>query len=203
MPSNGEPVFFLSYARTAGSRRVVDFFNDLSTNIADLVDPEVGAEPGFMDKSIPGGGRWTDELLHAVGSCHVFVALLSMPFLNSTWCGMEWYAFARRRVVDKEGGSPRRTAILPVIWAPWPGHVRIPAAVSEVQRFSPEGLPDAEITTLYRDEGLLGLQRIRPDAYESVVWRLARRVADIAYTHPVEPRVLRREHLRDIFQEST
>ena len=202
MVSSADPVFFLSYAHSPNGRPVAKFFRDLSEMLAELVDLKAGAEPGFMDASISGGGRWTGELLSAVGTCKVFVALLSMPYLTSEWCGMEWYAFAQRVVRARVGGSEHQTAIVPVIWAPLPAGVETPGAVSAIQRFAPEGLPDPEIAKLYQEEGVLGLTKVAKDAYEPVVWRLAQRVADIAHSHVVKPRVLQHADLRDIFREA-
>jgi len=201
VPSSADPLFFLSYAHSPNGRPVAAFFKDLSETIADLVALKAGAEPGFMDKSIPGGGRWTGELLSAVGTCQVFVALLSTPYLTSRWCGMEWYAFAQRAVRARTGAPDHQTAIIPVIWAPLPAEIEIPSAVSAIQRFAPDGLPDPEIAKLYQEEGVLGLTKVAKDAYEPVVWRLAQRVADIAHRYLVEPRVLDRADLRDVFQE--
>lgn len=202
MPDSADPLFFLSYAHSPNSRPVAKFFDDLSETIADLVDLRAGADPGFMDRSIQSGGRWTGALLRAVGTCQVFVALLSAPYLTSQWCSMEWYAFAQRKIVIKPGGSDDQTAIIPVIWAPWPTGMTVPGAVGAVQQFTPDGLPDPKIAKLYRSEGVLGLTKVAKDAYEPVVWRLARQVVNIAYNHEVEPCVLRQSDLRDVFQES-
>lgn len=204
MPDRREPVFFLSYAHTGGNRSVERFFADLSRDVAELVDLRTGAEPGFMDRrSIRGGDIWTGDLLDAVGTCRVFVALLSTPYMSSRWCGMEWYAFAQRYVEAEGGGSAHGTGILPVTWAPWPDGHPVPSAVDRIQRFAPDELPDSTIADLYREHGLLGLSRIDANAYESVVWLLARAVANIAYHLSIKPLVLRRESLHNIFQESS
>ena len=62
-----------------------------------------GADPGFMDLSMNPGSEWRGELLEAVGTCKVFVALLSPSYTASEWCGKEWDAFSRRKVT---GGDP-------------------------------------------------------------------------------------------------
>jgi TIR domain-containing protein len=199
--SNADPLFFLSYAHSPGDQ-VTRFFEDLSEMLAQLVDLKAGAEPGFMDTSISGGRRWSGELLSAVGTCQVFLPLLSRPYLASEWCGMEWYAFAERAVVARADGSDHETAIVPVIWAPLPDEAKMPSAVSAIQRFTPGDLPDPTIARLYQDEGVFGLTMVKKDAYEPVVWRLAQRIADITHKYVVEPRVLKPTELRDIFQEA-
>lgn len=207
------PLFFLSYAHAAWQRsqgarsepyqRIAEFFDDLSENVAQLIARPPGADPGFMDRAIPGGSRWTPELLEAVGNCQVFVALLSDPYVSSTWCGMEWYAFSQRTVISRAGdGAGHQTGIIPVIWTPVP-EARLPKVVREVQRFSPRGLPDMNIPARYEADGVFGVRNIGLDTYyQGVVWRLAQRIAEFHFGHVVEPRVMRERDLRDIFRES-
>jgi TIR domain len=207
------PLFFLSYAHAAWQRsqgahpepnqRVAEFFDDLSENVAQLVARPPGADPGFMDRGIPGGTRWTPELLEAVGTCQVFVALLSDPYVSSEWCGMEWYAFSQRTVTRRAGdGIGHQTGIIPVIWTPVP-ETRLPKVVRAVTRFSPRGLADANIPARYETDGVFGLKYTGPDGfYQGVVWRLAQRIAEFHFGHVVQPRVMRERDLRDIFRES-
>lgn len=206
------PVFLLSYGHSEGRRsalrlkepnqRFVDFFDDLSENVAQLIPRRPGSDPGFMDRSVAGGTRWTGELLDALGSCQVFVPLLSVPYLTSTWCGMEWHAFGKRRVTRSSGNTTRhQSAIIPVIWAPFPDE-RIPAAVLAVQRFSPTGLSNANIIAQYERNGIFGLLTTKQDdAYQALVWSLALQIADIHYTYLVEPIKLDPAELRNLFRE--
>lgn len=204
-----DPLFFLSYAHEAQrehdvprgrNRWFAKFFNDLSENVAELISREPGSDPGYMDMSIPYGDHWNANLLHAVGTCQVFVALLSRPYFRSEWCGMEWYAFSQRKVTGRgSAGSSNQTAIVPVIWAPFRDE-DVPSAVSPVQRFSPRGLPD-EVRAQYEADGVFGLLKMSVDhAYPMVIWRLARHIADIHYAHRVEPNVLLDTELCDSFR---
>lgn len=205
------PVFFLSYAHSEGrpmgppqepNRRFVTFFDDLSENVAQLIDRPTGSDPGFMDRSLAGGTRWTSELLDALGGCQVFVALLSAPYLISDWCGREWYAFSQRKVVmSKDDGARHQSAIIPVLWAPL-RHERIPAAVRAVQRFSPTGLSDPGVKARYEANGIFGLLATKQDsAYQEIVWSLALQIADIHYAYWVEPRDFDPGELRNLFEE--
>jgi hypothetical protein len=207
------PLFFLSYARAARNlhptgpphdpnRQVVQFFDDLSENVAELVSRPPGADPGFMDRSIPDGGHWTPELLGALGTCQVFVPLLSVPYFQSKWCGMEWHAFAQRTMIRTgDSASDHQTGIIPVVWAPTPPGAA-PAVVRAVQRFTPAGLPDPDTAEHYKREGVYGLLRLRlEDAYQAVVWRLAQRIAQLHYNHLVQFRTFERSELRNIFME--
>jgi hypothetical protein len=198
------PLFFLSYAHsTQGQQsRFIRFFEDLSENVAELVSRSAGSDPGYMDRSMGGGNRWAPELLEAIGTCQVFVALLSAPYFKSTWCSMEWFAFSQRRVIRYSGdGTEHQTAVVPVVWAAPLPHGQAPAVVLDVQLFSPSGLPNADIAGQYQAEGVVGLLQTQVELYQAVVWRLAQRIASIYYSYRVEPRVFRQQELRDIFRE--
>ncbi len=199
------PVFFLSYAHPRPSRRsakFAQFFDDLSENVAQLISRPAGQDPGFMDRSVDGGTRWTGELLEALGTFHVFIALLSVPYLCSNWCGMEWSAFTQRTVTGNVGNeSPHQSAIIPVIWAPLRSE-QIPGAVLAVQRFSPTRLPNPSIAAQYEEHGIYGLLTMQQDsAYQTVVWNLAQQVANIHYNYRVEPRHLVPGELHNLFRE--
>jgi len=204
------PLFFLSYARAwprpsrEANRHAIRFFDDLSENVSALVSRSAGEEPGFIDRSIQPGSRWTPELLHSLGTCQVFVALVAAPYLTSSWCGMEWCGFAQRPVLPRRAAaSDKQTAILPVIWAPYPDD-RTPAVVAEVQRFSPPQLPAIELTAKYEQHGILGLMQMqRKHSYSGVVWELAKAIANLQDNHWVEPRELRHEELHDVFAGDT
>jgi len=198
------PLFFMSYAKSGRrygepDRLVRQFFDDLSENVAQLVSTPLGSNPGFMDGSVTAGSRWAEELLAAVGTCQVFVALLSVPYANSRWCGMEWDAFTRRKAVRAQG-SGAGSALVPVIWAPLPP-TEMPAAVQAVQRFRPDGVPE-DIAGTYEQQGIYGLMHHRNgDAYQAVVWQLAQHVARLSYAVRVDPGILREHELRNSFAE--
>ncbi len=207
--------FFLSYAHAADAlhpsgpahepnKLVHQFFADLTETVAQLIPLEVGAAPGFMDRSMGGGERWTAELLRAVGTCQVFVALLSPSYPRSAWCGMEWQAFSQRRVEKPEGGDPvTQACIIPVIWVPVPVET-LPKVIRDVQLFSPEGKPNSDVALNYRREGVFGLLWMQwNDSYQEVVWRLARKIAAIYYDHAVEHCEFELDQLRNIFLEGS
>jgi hypothetical protein len=206
------PIFFVSYAHAAlrkpiaGARErngaVLRFFDDLSTHVSELVGSPTGADPGFLDRSMDGGKKWSPEVLQAAGTCQVFIPLISDPYLRSQWCAFEWHAFSRRRVVNRDRGSPdNETAMLPVTWSTT--HIPVPRVVSSVQRFAPNNLEDLNINTRYQQEGIYGLLALHDDlAYQTVVWRLAQRVANLYHSHRVDPHVPSGPtELRDVFKE--
>lgn len=208
MPLGGEdpraPLFFLSYAHAGRGQQslLVRFFDDLSENVAQLVSRPAGSDPGYLDRSMGGGNRWAGELLRSIGTCRVFVALLSASYFQSKWCGMEWFAFSQRQVVKCiDSGPEQQSAVIPVVWAaPLPPD-QTPTVVADVQRFSPSAVSNIDISRRYEADGVFGLLRTQVDLYDAVVWRLAQRISDIYYSCQVEPRVLKQHELRDIFRE--
>jgi len=202
------PLFFLSYAhagrRGQPNRDVLQFFEDLSQDVAELVGWPAGSDPGFLDRSMAGGTHWPAELLNAVGTCKVFVPLLSDPYVASRWCGMEWYAFSRRTVTRHAGnGGDSETGIIPVIWTPVPED-RLPSVIGDIERFSPRGLPDETLPGRYADDGVYGLMRLgHLMDCRGIIWRLAQRIAEFHFGHEVAPLVLGRDDLHDVFREST
>jgi hypothetical protein len=80
------PLFFLSYAhsqRRESNPYVARLFDDLSMHVNEMVPYGNRGDPGFMDRSMGGGERWSRELLTAAGTCQVFVALISGPYVAS------------------------------------------------------------------------------------------------------------------------
>lgn len=208
----GDPLFFMSYARSVDSGQpatdaapdqlVKVLFNDLSADVGELTARAVGAFPGFLDQRINPGKEWEPELLHALGTCQVFVPLLSEGLLGSWWCQREWDAFARREVVARPGNPAvgRRTAILPVLWAPLKPR-STPRTVSAVQRFTPDKL-GADAIAQYEAEGLYGLLKMRNvTAYRSTVWFLARQVVNLHWAYYVRPKVFALNELNNAFAE--
>jgi hypothetical protein len=193
----GAPVFFVSYARPRAvhhdvapaerNRHAMRFFSDLTVIVNELIPVLPGHDPGFMDMAMEGGERWEKHLLSAAGTCQVFIALLSGPYLRSEWCAMEWDVFSRRSVVRRTDQRPdTETCVLPVHWVPIVED--IPEVVSGVNRFTPAGLPDDNFREQYRRHGVYGLlQRGQESVYQSIIWALALRIQQLRYSHWVEP----------------
>jgi hypothetical protein len=204
------PVFFMSYAHAPDRQRgqlqdqnklFMDFFDELSANVAELVSLPPGTEPGYVDRSLDAGDHWTDELLQALGTCQVFVALLSARYFGSAWCSKEWYAFSQRNAVSKAKQKNNKTNIAPVIWAGPVHDDQVPAAIGRIQRFRPIQLFEPAIAEHYSREGLYGLRKTNHVAYQTVVWKLAQHIAQVQYEHRLKPLILKEDELQDIFGE--
>lgn len=207
-----KPLFFISHASPAPANQgpgitrrerdylIARFFDDLSENVAELVSRPAGSDPGFIDRGMPGGTRWTDELLEAVSSCQVFISMLSPRYFLSELCGMEWDAFSRRTVIRRSRQRARRSCITPVIWAPFHNE-QVPSVIREVERFVPTSLPDRETGSQYEKSGIYGLLRLKQESdYAAIVWQLALHIADLHHEYRVEPLAETRD-LRNAFLE--
>lgn len=207
-------MFFLSHARTTAAKRAAgntgahvaraqkflqQFFGDLSEHVGELLASRAGEEPGFVDRSLQGSEHWSAEILHAVGTAQVFVALLSPAYVESDWCAMEWDAFSRRIVMRTDGHDGEApTMILPVLWTPVP-QAGQPKVVRAVHRFTPDN--DDAAAAQYSANGIYGLLTTRKKvAYEKVVWQIGRRIADLCGQCQVGPGIpLVPSDLRNVF----
>ena len=153
-----------------------------------------GRDPGFLDRGMRAGVDWEREILTAVGTCQVLVALVSEPFAKSTWCGWEWDAFSRRRTWRRADRvqMPGPMCILPVVWAPNP-EVPTPKVVSSTQLFIPKPMseePSGQLGPRYQKEGIYGLHIAgQQAAYRGTVWRLAQEISHLIVPYWVEPGV--------------
>jgi len=203
--------FFLSYGRTredipqvaeeySPDQQVHQFFNDLTVNISQLITLPIGMRHGFMDRTMRGGVNWSGELLHALGTCQILVALLSPKYLSSEWCRKEWNAFEQRNIrALGQGVSPRQGCIIPVKWVPYPENL-LPPRISADMIFSPDDQPQRDVPDLYRQHGVFGLKRMGQNtSYGIIVWQLAMDISRVYYGQYVAFKEFKPEDLRDIF----
>ena len=214
------PLFFLSYAQAAGRRRpdshrradfpvrepnrdVIAFFDDLNRDVAELVDRPTGADPGFIDRDIPAGSLWEPTLLQAIGTCQVFVALMSARYFTSPWCGREWHAFSQRTVTPRarSRAGPRNRHRPGRLGSP-PGGTDS-ACGEQGPAFLAERPAEHRCARPVRSRGHLRAFDTGLDVpYKGVVWRLAQRIAAYCRSHgAANPRVFSPEELRDAFEE--
>jgi hypothetical protein len=163
-------------------------FTDLSKWVNHAIALPVGLDAGYLDVNAETGGKWRPELLRMVGTCTVFVALLSEPYLyRSRWCPMEWHLFAQREVRPKDGEADAdgiTSAMVPVLWAPIKR--KYPPVVDAAERFLPIDLPQ-EYRAVYESDGLLGAGESNQNAYKAIVWKIARQIQTIRATRHVAP----------------
>jgi hypothetical protein len=199
----GDPVFMVSYARSRldvqakspyqVDQHVLQFYNDLNGHMAELTPmKEIGQAPGFLDMTVGTGDDWEKDLRHAAGSCQILICLLSPRYLTrSEWCAMEWHIYSQRKIVIRKNGEPapeKISNIVPVTWLPV--MEEIPEMVNKVTRFSPLDLPHPDFQPQYQANGLAGLLNSRQiNAYDAIVWTLAKYIQKRCAAYWVEPNV--------------
>ena len=196
-PDPVAPVFFVSHATAHDPNGdgvmepnavFTEFVRALDEDLNHMMARRAGANPGFIDRSMRAGSSWERQILNAIGTCQVLVALVSEPFSNSEWCGMEWHAFTNRATWRRSDGvrMDEPQCALPVLWTvnPQGDHPKI---VMKQQRFRPRPTQRSPLDQLYLREGLYGMYRAEPDAYHSTVWRIAQEIQRLATEYWVEP----------------
>jgi TIR domain len=206
------PPFFISYAHAGpdSNNAAERFYYELRGDLQTLVRRPVGTSMGFFDaEGLRTGVRWRDELTDALGQCQVLVALLSVPYLDSEWCGKEWHAFTLREREPLPGvtGFRNQGPIIPIRWAPIPFDLP-PVVKDEAQFFKPQSGKDQQsvrvqqdLAERYEEEGIFGLLRKgQIDAFRSVVWDLAKSIQQIYYNQLLKPREINPGQLRNVFE---
>ena len=213
------PPFFISYAHAGpdSNNAAERFYYELRGDLQTLVRRPVGTSMGFFDaEGLRTGVRWRDELTDALGQCQVLVALLSVPYLDSEWCGMEWHAFTlrERELLPGASGFQNQGPIIPVRWAPIPFDLP-PVVKDEAQFFKPQSARDQrsdkdqqsirvqpDLAERYEEEGIFGLLRKgQVDAFRGVVWDLAKCIQQIYYNQAAKAeRKIDPGELRNVFE---
>jgi FxsC-like protein len=152
---------------------VYKLYRDLCDVILQLTNarPE---EAGFMDRENKLGTEWSPELVNALQRCRVFVPLYSRRYFESSYCGKEWFAFARREVTNAARRGDVASAIVPALWTRMDRN-RLPNVAQSVQ-FDHSALGERYCTEGFY--GIMKLQNYRAD-YQRAVHRLAERIVDI------------------------
>lgn len=178
--TTAKPHFFLSYAHmpAVGTRnpnlRVARFYQDLCEAVLQLTPLPTADPVGFMDETMHQGDNWAAKISDALATCRVFVPLYHPRLFRSTPCGQEWHTFAQRSA-GAPGGPARTSAIVPVLWVGMSDEA-LPPVAAAVQ-FKHSSFPQE-----YVEDGLYALmaQRHHREKYEQVVFKLARRIVDVA-----------------------
>lgn len=209
------PVFFMSHANVYDLKDGGEgadepntlfstFFSDLSQDLNQLVARRTGADPGFIDRDkLRAGSPWEPDILQAIGTCQVLIALVSASFSKSKWCGKEWDAFTRRRTWSRKDGAlmPNPKCAVPVLWTVGQQE-DYPQIVMKHHQFRPRPTLKLPLDKLYLAEGVYGLHQIEQEAYRATVWRLAQEIEHRVSEYWVEPSIPADSNsLTDVFAE--
>jgi hypothetical protein len=150
-------------------RYLANFFDDLCTEISPWTKwaPE-DASVSFRDKDLRLMENWKTHIDQALQSSAVLVCITSPAYLNSKFCGKEYYVFDQRRRQGLPSTKEPPPVILPVIWAPVVEG--LPGYLDEVQQVP------SKVSTAYRDNGLRYLARFDGSAYEQCVTAFAQAI---------------------------
>ena len=128
-------VFFISYAREDQSPFLDTFLGDLVESVRIKAATSL-EETAFRDQSsIPLGGEWPSELVHALQGCRVFVPILTRGYFKREPCGREWAFFRNRQDAARPTGATRAPLVIPVLWG----------ALRDVQRSAPRDVLDLDL----------------------------------------------------------
>ena len=202
VPDPSKHLFFVGHRTARDNSLFVNFFEDLSHDVEQLVE-DGKADVGFIDRGMR-TGDWEKQILDAIGTCQVFVPLLSPPFFASPYCGKEFDAFTRRRTWRRSDKAlvDEKPCVLSVIWAPMQHQ---PPAVSRLQRFSPDPYGDHELARYYQQQGIFGLlqhEGRNGPRYRGTVWSIALEIQRLIGEYWVEPDIPPdSDSLRNVFDE--
>ncbi|KOG30562.1 TIR-like protein FxsC [Streptomyces resistomycificus] len=184
-----QPYGFLSYGRTPHvpesdrppDDRLIRFHSKLTDDLMELTDLDAKIPAVYLDRRIPLGSAWEDELKRRLARCQVLVPVLSRRLFTSEWCALEWECFQRRQQLHRERGTFTRNAIVPVLWNPLRPD-EIPRPYSDLQ-YTHQDFGDD-----YPTVGLLGLQTHgRHKTFNKVVYQLAQKIVEVAVSARLEP----------------
>ncbi|MGW2396422.1 TIR-like protein FxsC [Kitasatospora sp. NPDC001664] len=178
------PYFFLSYAHVPRARThgagdpnhwVSQLYEDLCEAVLALTSYRSGLPVGFMDQSMHQGELWAGRISQELATCRVFVPLYSPRYFSSLACGQEWHSFTQRPVFPARQTSERTSGIVPVLWVPMSDR-QLPEVARQLQ------FNHRVFGREYEDEGLYALMKLGyfRKAYELAVFRLARRIVEVA-----------------------
>jgi len=89
--------FFLSYSRGNSGPQLKRFFKDLSDVVRQKRGLPQGATVGFFDQnSLERGDEWESEIVDAIQTSKVMVAITSPAYFKSDYCGKELGLFQQR-----------------------------------------------------------------------------------------------------------
>lgn len=193
VPLVDSPYFFLSYAHSVPQEGfpeanpdelVSEFYGHLVRAVTRHASQRPGIVPGFYDREIPVGSDWKESLSQALGRAQVFVSLLSAGYVTRSRPGRELACYRQR--VEKAGLDDPRQRLVPVLWSPLP-ETQNPPGLLEAKALTAD-VP-AYIKQAYVENGLRALLMLKSyrTAYRAVVELLAKRITDIAETHPIGP----------------
>jgi hypothetical protein len=108
---------FISYSRHGSAAKWL--MNHFYPKFLDcLVDQMAPAPKVFVDKKMPRGVRWPEELARALRHTKILVPLFTPPYFASNWCMAEWETMREReRVLGLGTLDHPQTLVYPILYS--------------------------------------------------------------------------------------
>lgn len=184
--------FFFSYTRVDNDAYLKQFFEELCAEIRVKRGLPKSADVAFFDQQdLELGVQWDDQLVEALQTARVFVAVGSPGYFRSPYCGKEWSLFRERCRVANPAAPP--PLIKPVVWVPF----RIDTLPAEVRAGQ---LLMGDPQAVHNQRGLrYMLKQIAEHraAYVDLIDRLADQIIGAADQHAAPP-LPKRPRLADV-----
>jgi FxsC-like protein len=178
---------FFSYAREDYCPYMDKFYRDLKEEVRLLLGAAKGDPILFRDEQdIDIGKPWRSEIINALQSAQVLVAVQTPRYFTRPYCGKEFGVMKTRESLLRTP-SESIAAVIPVTWGPC---VDLPAAVKQYQQ------APAELPTAYISHGLLQLKR-NFNKYRGEYFDCIRFFAEKIVTAVRAPRLPALEHFPD------
>ncbi|MEU6230970.1 TIR-like protein FxsC [Streptomyces sp. NPDC047042] len=171
---------FLSYSgQDDESNLVTDFFGDLCEELRRITTLDSN-QIGYQYTQMRAAMEWRKVLADALGTCKVFVPLLSPRYFASEFCGKEWWVFSERQrlYVESTPGAQQPQCILPIMWemCSLNGNSGIPKVAADIW------MDDPAFGEVYAERGLRQIVQLKKKydtEYTEIVIALGKRVAEI------------------------
>jgi hypothetical protein len=108
---------FISYCRHGSVQKWL--LNHFLPKFLDCLADQVAPMPKvFVDKKMPRGVKWPEELARALQHTKILVPLFSPPYFESRWCMAEWETMRARESLLGLGTQDRpQTLVYPVLYS--------------------------------------------------------------------------------------
>lgn len=111
---------FTSYAQENRDRFLEKFIGEFRTSLAGFQGEHGGEEAqkrvAFFDHDVPGGTRWSTNILDALRESGVLLCLMSHTYLRRPWCGRELQVFLDRDQALARPAGATASFIFPIWW---------------------------------------------------------------------------------------
>jgi hypothetical protein len=111
---------FTSYAQENRDQFLIKFIREFRTSLAQFEGEHGGEEAqkkvAYFDHDVPGGTRWSPDILGALREADVLLCLMSHTYLRRPWCGRELQVFLDRDQTLARPAGATASFVFPIWW---------------------------------------------------------------------------------------